>query len=255
MSLSSRFAGLTTDESMTYPVTESLARWDGKYTQAAIDAVIEVQRKDWGSDHRSHGGGRIRPSSIGNVCPRPALLSFLGDPSDPTSKASRSIMDSGTWRHYYWQLVGLSAGFLTEIEAKLEHKPWRMSGAADGIGPAVGIFEFKSVNSQKLSGIKGSGDPHQFKPPKEHLDQVNAYLVARDLQDASLVYEDRNYLGWIEVRIKRDDEVIASLDRRFAAWDAHIRNSTLPPILPDCWQQTGNTFKYCQWKDSCFNRG
>lgn len=255
MSLSSRFAGLSTDDTVIYPVTEALARWDGKYTQEAIDRVIEVQRKDWGSDHRSHGAGRIRPSSIGSVCPRPALLSFLGDPTDPESRSSRAIMDSGTWRHYYWQLVGLSAGFLTQIEVPLKHAKWRLSGSADGIGNTTGVFEFKSVNSQKFSAIRGNGDPRQFKPPKEHLDQVNSYLVAKDLHHASLVYEERNYLGWFEVRVERDEEVIASLDRRFAAWDAHIKAKTLPPILPDCWAQQGSVFKYCPWKESCFNRG
>lgn len=255
MSLSNRFAGLApAGSSITYPVTEAMARWDGVYTKEAIDRVIEVQRKDWGSDHRSDGSGRIRPSSIGGTCPRPALLSYLGLPSDPAPKSSRMIMDAGTWRHYCWQLMGLSAGFLDDIEVPLEHKPWRLKGAADGVGDC-GIFEFKSVNSQKLATVKGSGAPNQFKPIRSHVDQVNAYLVAKDLEWASLVYEDRNYLGWIEVRIQRDAEVIESLDRRFSAWEAHIKADTLPPILPDCWQQTGGTFKYCGWKDSCFNRG
>jgi hypothetical protein len=253
MSLSSKFSSLS--DEVQYPVTAALSQWDGQITAEAWERLQEVMQHDFFTADRSHGKGRIRPSSIGSRCPRPALLSFNGMPSDDPGKSSRSIMDAGTWRHYYWQVVGLSAGFLDDIEVPISYEPWKLKGSADGVGEKVGIFEFKSTNSNKLSKVRGSGHPDLYSPDSGHLEQVSAYQVATGLEWASLVYEDRNYLGFIEVRIRRDQEREEALGRKFSAWLRHIENDTMPPILPDCWYQTGPLFKYCGWKESCFDVG
>ena len=41
-------------------------------------------------------------------------------------------MDDGTQRHYYWQKVGLSAGFLKEIEVKVGDPALDIKGSLDG---------------------------------------------------------------------------------------------------------------------------
>lgn len=251
MSLASKFAAVQ-DE---MPVTRAVAAWDGKITDEAWARLQEVMSKDFFTEHRGDGSGRIRPSSIGHACPRPALLSYNGLPSDPPSKSSRSVMDAGTWRHYYWQLIGLSAGFLTDIEVPIEYKPWRLKGSADGIGEAVGVFEFKSTNSNKMASVKGNGMVSQYKADAGHLKQVQAYMKATGIPKASIVYEDRSWMNFIEVRVLASDDAVNDLELRFSGWNQHIEAGTYPPILPDCWAQTGNTFRYCGWKESCFDVG
>lgn len=251
MSLASKFDNIK-DE---MPVTRAMAAWDGQFTTDAWDRLREVMGKDFFSTHRGDGSGRIRPSSIGNVCPRPALLSFHGMASDPDSKSSRAIMDAGTWRHYYWQLAGLSAGWLDDIEVPIEYKPWLLKGSADGVGADVGIFEFKSTNSQKMSKVKGNGRVSQYKADEAHLKQVQAYLKATGLKKASIVYEDRAYLSFIEIRVSATDDAVNDLEMQFSGWIEHIENGTYPPILPKCWEQTGGVYQYCHWKEACFDVG
>lgn len=250
MSLADKFNDLEND----LPVTRALAEWDGQFTVTAWERLQEVMNRDFFTADRRDGAGRIRPSSIGQACPRPALLSYHGYPADPEPRAARSIMDAGTWRHYYWQLVGLSAGFLDDIEVPIDHAPWRLKGSADGIGSEVGVFEFKSTNSTKMSQIRGTSAA-QHRPDEAHLRQVQAYMRATGLETASLVYEDRAYLSFLEVRVSADDAAQDDLGRLFSAWNAHIANDTLPAILPACWEQSGAQFRSCSWKESCFRAG
>lgn len=252
MSLASKFSSLSSNR---YPVTEALAKWDGKFTPQAVERVQEVMRKDLLTAHRDDGSGRIRPSMLGLECDRPALLSYEGEPADGFSTASMSIMNAGTFRHYYWQMVGLSAGFLTDIEAGIEHKPWQLRGSLDGVLDNGEVFELKSVNSRKFAIIKDDGNPLHYKPVAAHVEQVHPYMLARDTKWTSLVYEDRNFLSFIEVRVRFDEGILTTMNWRAERWNAYIDAGTLPPIRPDCLEQTGTTYRYCGWKESCFRVG
>jgi hypothetical protein len=253
MSLSAKFRQLS--DPVTYPVTEALARWNGQFTDEALARVYEVMTKDMRTAHRSDGTGRIRPSMLGNICPRPMLLSYEGEPQDRESNASRSIMSAGTWRHYYWQAVGLSAGFLTAIEVPVELPGWKLKGNLDGQMANGEVFELKSVNSRRFSQVKGDEGPNGYSPIDSHVEQVHPYMKATKSEWTSMVYEDRNYLGFVEVRVHYDGKIMAELSDKVELWADHIRAGTLPPIRPDCLKQTGSVFDQCKWKESCFRVG
>jgi hypothetical protein len=253
MSLSQKFRTLSS--STAYPVTESLARWNGKYTAEAVERVQEVMRKDLLTDHRDHGEGRLRPSMLGLECERPALLSYEGEPNDGFSVASQMIMSAGTWRHYCWQMMGLSAGFLTDIEVPVEVERWKLRGALDGLMSNGEVFELKSVNGQRFSKIRDDGNPLHYRPLDGHVEQVHPYMLAVGTRWSSIVYEERNYLGFIEVRVQFDDGILQRMEQRFTAWGGFIAAGTLPPIREDCLVHTGTVFERCNWKESCFRVG
>lgn len=232
------------------PITTMLHFWDGQYTAAAIDRVNEVMANDMLTADRGDGGGRIRPSSIGDTCARKQLLSYHGYRSDPFDKQTSAIAESGTFRHYRWQLVGLSMGWLRDIEVKVSYAPWLLAGSLDGWCIDDSVFEFKSVASTKYGRIKVAG-----KPLPAHEMQLRGYMIATGARAGSLVYEDRNFAEFMEFRIHRDPEEERSLNSLMTGLVEHIQANSLPPIKPGCIAASGAEFKECRFKDACFREG
>lgn len=233
-----------------HPITTMLHFWDGQYTQEAIDRVNEVMNADMLTADRGDGGGRIRPSSIGDTCARKQLLSYHGYRSDPFDRQTAAIAESGTFRHYRWQLLGLSMGWLKDIEVRTEYAPWLLAGSMDGVCIDDSVFEFKSVASTKFGRIKAADAPIGT-----HVMQIYAYMKARGVNRASLIYEDRNFAEFMEFRIHLDQELERELDSIMTGLVEHVEANSLPPIKPACIAASGAEFKECRFKDACFREG
>lgn len=232
------------------PVTRALANWDGVITKEAVEVVNSLRLKDLEMD-RSSGKGRFRGSLLGS-CDRMQMLSFLGYDQEKGDDTGREIMRDGTYRHYFWQEVGLSAGFLTEIEAKCWYEPWHFGGQLDGVmavdsnHPGRGGFELKTTNERTFSAVTKAGAPLL-----KHLKQVGAYCEATGLDWFSVVYETRSYqVQWKEFVVQYDDElrdITHGQINELLGWEAM---EELPPVKEGYPKDSECTY-WCSYSSVC----
>lgn len=230
------------------PVTRALSNWSGKYTKAAYDRLMEVIEADTLTADRGDGSGRIRPSSIYAPCPRMKLLSFYGFRSDELEQRGKDYTADGTFGHYRWQLMGLSAGVFSDIEVKVEYAPWRLAGSLDALLTDGTPFEFKRMGSWRYRKAVNS---KAQRPYDDHLWQVHGYMKATGTEECSLVYENRDTLEFHEFRVQFDPEIYRALQEDMEMLDEHITNGSMPDILPDCIERKGTLFAGCHWKKAC----
>lgn len=228
-------------------VTQYMHDWDGHMTFEAIQRVADVEKRDnspLGIEARQSGAGRIRPSNLHEACPRLHALCWIGAPNDV---GDTTLMDDGTQRHYFWQKVGLSAGFLQEIEVKVEVPELAISGSIDGLMVDGSVFEFKHTGPVLY-------DRHlkARQPSMDHLLQTHAYMKALGVKKASVVYEKRSYgVHWHEFRIDWDQAIYDALVARTVPVLEAVAAKTLPPMLKVCEKLSGPTFKGCDYHAVC----
>lgn len=229
-----------------YPFTEGMNNWDGTYTESAVARILELLRGDTLRDDFGDGTGRIRPSAIGH-CLRAQLLSYHGEQSARPVRKLERIMLMGTFRHRWVQAVGLSMGWLTDVEVPLQYPPWMLAGRMDGLQSDGTGLEFKSTNSFKLPTVRKLG-----RPLFHHEMQVNAYMIATGIERFSVVYEERNFADFEEFRVGPNLAIQERLRSDMDLLLSHLDADTLPPILPDCQEATGAVYNDCFWKEACF---
>jgi len=247
---------LATERGNPLPITTAVNRWRAsgeEYTPTAVERVITAMRHDLLSDHRSMSEGRMRPSSIPDPCRRMHALQFAGFEKAPFSERSRGFMDSGTWAHYQWQAMLLSAyelgyGGITDIEVPVRYEPWKLSGSMDGIQPDQSIFELKTVGSFKWSGWKSKGIKgikDAVEPPLKYTQQVTGYMKSLGVTEASIVCVSRdNNNEFREFRVTWDQAVFDALDRQFTTTMAYVNRGELPPMLESCqWVHYGGSME------------
>ena len=227
------------------PVTQAMHDWDGRMTPQAIWRVAEQEAKD--NDprtDRSDGKGRIRPSNLDSLCARLHTFSWLGAPK---LRGNTTLMDDGTQRHYYWQKIGLSAGFLKEIEVSVHVDELSLKGSIDGLMPDGSVFEFKHTGPKLYEQRIAAREPTH-----SHLLQVHAYMKAMEVDRASIVYERRSYsVDWHEFRVQFDPEIWKELKELAYPVLEAIEQRELPPMLPICEGLSSNTFKNCGYRAIC----
>lgn len=228
-------------------VTKYMYDWDGVMTPEAIRKVAELEVRDnsqEGQEAKASGQGRIRPSNLGERCARLHALSWLGYPK---IIGDDSLMKDGIQRHYFWQKVGLSAGFLTDIEVKVRVPNLEIYGSMDGALVDGTVFEFKTTGPTLY-------DQHiaNRAPAFEHLLQVHAYMAATDTKKASIVYEKRSYkVEWREFRVEWDSGVWNTLLERISPVIDAIDQRELPPMLEECLDHSGYVFDRCRFHEVC----
>lgn len=228
------------------PITAAVTKWRAAgevYTEAAVERVQRAMRNDLLSDHRSQSEGRMRPSSISNECRRYHALQFAGFDPKPFTEQSRGYMDAGTWAHYQWQAMLLSAyeqgfGGITDIEVPVEYAPWRLRGSMDGVQPDGSIFELKTIGSFKWSGWKSKGVKgikDAVDPPMNYLKQVVGYMKAREVTEASIIAVSRdNNNDYREFRVQFDQAVFDALDTQMLTTVTMVERGELPHMLASC---------------------
>lgn len=228
-------------------VTQYMHVWNGVMTRDAIERVAAQEILDnskIGIESRMDGRGRIRPSNLGNECARLHVLSWMGMPQ---KIGDRSLMDDGTQRHYYWQKVGLSAGFLSDIEVKVQIPYLEIRGSMDGLMVDGTVFEFKETGPALYDKVI-----KDKMPSPGHLLQVHAYMKAADTKRASIVYEKRSYqVQWHEFRVDFDDDIFNTLIGRIAPALDGMAHGELPPMLEECLGLSGPTFSRCRFHEVC----
>ena len=231
------------------PVTRAMAAWDGRITTEAIARVNELRLLDSTGDRRD-GTGRYRGSLLG-ACDRMQMLSYRGYQGPDEGSESTLIMADGTYRHYFWQEVGLSAGFLSSIEHKAAYAPWRFRGQLDGLGTdhkgEYGL-ELKTTKWAFFKEVKDYLalcrlhrarvlDPALGDPPKilvKWLTQIGGYRRAIGNPRFVLLVEVRSDRpDWFELVLGEDDTAVDDLARlTFERLARYEQAEVLPPVKP-----------------------
>lgn len=227
-------------------ITREHTRWmrDGqKYTEAALTRMAEVMRHDMLTEHRVSGEGRVRASMLGDPCVRRQALSFSGDVSEPPSIELQEIFDTGTFGHYKWQLRGLAAGWLAEVEAQVFTDDGTLGGNLDGLLPDGAVFEFKTINPTGFRAVESKAWPLD-----SHILQVHSYMLAADTDRAHILYEDKSYGSrFYELVVFRDADVEAKL---LTLRDLIVGGKPIAP-LDGCVKAHGSVYENCSWVSAC----
>jgi len=216
------------------PITKAMAAWDRRLTPEAVQRVHDQELLDLGGD-RSSGEGRLRGSLLGSPCAREQMLSYRGYLSADPDEVGDDLMRDGTERHYLWQKVGLSAGFLSDIETKVSLPEWKFGGQLDGLmaptddWPGRGGFELKTTKWDYFKEVRDSRQVLH-----KHLLQIGGYFKALDLDWFSVVYEVRGFrIDWIELMVENTPALRAMTEANFGGQLRWIERGELPPPLPD----------------------
>jgi hypothetical protein len=214
------------------PITQAIARWDGQLTVEAVERVHQLKLTDMNGD-RSDGTGRLRGSLLGS-CPRMQIMSYRGYLGADPDEVGADLMKDGTYRHYLWQEVGLSSGFLADIETKVKIPKWLFGGQLDGLMapcdlPGKGGFELKVTKWDYYKLVKASGAPLH-----KHEMQYGAYMMALDLDWFSVVYELRsNRIEWQEFVVHNTPDLRRRVEANFGSLLGFIDREELPQVKPD----------------------
>lgn len=229
---------------MVMPLHRAWVQAGSIVTPEALERVIQVFRQDSIPGARSDGSGRFRASMFGDKCDRKQMLSYYGAPTAERDVAFHEMVTNGTFNHYRWQLSGLSAGWLVDIEVKVAGV-----GAMDGllVGAETG-WELKTTNYNVIKKVVESG------PSEAHLDQMHRYMMEADLGSFVIMYQERNFLDVKELFVERDESRIVRIKDKLDRLGEYARAGSLPPMLDECMTGSGKTFSYCQYAGECVKR-
>jgi hypothetical protein len=232
------------------PVSRAMAKWDKKITVEAVEKINALRLKDLDND-RASGEGRFRGSLLGS-CPRMQMLSYRGYLAKPPEGDGLEIMRDGTYRHYFWQEVGLSAGFLSDVEVFVEHEPWHFGGQLDGVMmpddqlSGRGGFELKTMNERSFSNAIKQGSVSE-----KHLKQIGAYCEAGGFDWFSVVYETRSFtVKWKEFVVKYDDALKELISTSVESLLDYEAREVLPPYKEN-YPKDYECSLWCQYKTIC----
>lgn len=226
-------------------VTPKLDQWlnanDGELTLSPKNAALLTKLLQTRPRVRS---GSFSASSRG-ACERAQVFGFIGVPG-------RKIVDSvekmrfidGKMKHLTFQMMGLEAGIFKHIEAPIKLPHYKVIGSIDAAEPDDFGVELKTTQAFQYYVDNGPSLAH-------HL-QVETYFEGRpDLDEFSIVYWDTRSREWKEFVFTRQKQyrtlAIAELERLNEAVD----NRKLPPILQECRNGKGQTFRSCSYCHVC----
>ena len=120
-----------------------------------------------------------------------------------------------------------------------------VGGKLDGLLDDRSIFELKSINTRGFRMIQ------EYGVENKHNMQVHTCFQLTGLEEASIVYEDKNTQDWVEIRILRDDGTDASVRRELDALIDGWVSRSLPPMKPKCIAKDGAEHRNCPFRDVC----
>lgn len=170
-------------------------------------------------------------SSAGS-CVRRQQFVYLGKKKPPLDSKSLNIFRNGDYMHLRHQVAGLRMGYLQDVEVPVEMKHLNVKGTIDGICSDGMIAEFKSINSYGFDNL--------LAPQADHVRQVHAYMMARGVTGARIVYENKNTQQLKEFFVEFDEKISASNVSEWEFAQRGIEDKALAPALPpDSFQ--------CRW--------
>src|SRR3990167_2814541 len=191
-------------------------------------------------------------ASQSGTCLRAQVFQFLNTrPVRMVDTQLMQIFADGKWRHLIWQMFGLHAGFLKEIEVPISIPELNFRGSVDGIGLDENGEEFVF----ELKGTSAFKNTQRFMPYKKHKKQGMAYLLGfskmgRHISKVVYIYEDKSNQEYKEIIMERDEDLIQEIQNDIQLMNDHLQTKTLPNILVPCIKKTG-PYKDCNYRNQC----
>ena len=226
----------------------------GHYTDEVLDLLIESMRADVGNA-KANGGGRWRPSLIGDPCDRKQVLSHSGERS---AFSGNWYTWAGTWLHLGFQafLLDKWGPDLLSIETTIapEEEMYGVTGKADWVwhgdtiwdgmtqlvGPHIG--DYKTTSSMKKISVA---------PDPKHVDQLGTEMVTVGIRTAYLVYQYRGHGDMVTWRLEVEAADERAYIDRLERLESHRKADTLPEMLAVCQSMSGSTYDRCDFKEAC----
>lgn len=181
-------------------------------------------------------------------CLRSRQFSFLGLPAKAPDSHSSNIFLNGTWVHIRHQVVGMTAGYLKQVEVPLTIPEQRLRGTMDAIDSTGTPVEYKSINQNGFMTVR------QFGVRSDHLAQIHAYMYAGSFEAARVVYENKNTNDLLEFLVPREDRVTAAVLADLDLLNMATDHGALLPMLDECTKKEGQ-YRWCPYASQCPTAG
>jgi len=207
-----------------------------------IDKVIEDDINErwvkWGGFH---------PSTT-NMCPRYHVYLFRGAMQQQNHNARvQRIFDNGHAMHRRMCEYFDKMGILLKEEFPLKHDDPPIEGTCDG------IIEWDGPKLLELKSIGEAGFVYRrlyHKPKDEHYRQVQIYMRCLELDEAFVVYENKNTQEVLPILVQKNDEFTDKLFAKLRKTHKAYTDGKIP-VRP--YKQTSEKCNQCQLQAQCWS--
>jgi CRISPR/Cas system-associated exonuclease Cas4 (RecB family) len=186
--------------------------------------------------------------SYTNQCARYWFYLFQGVEMTPSFGAQTyRIFDNGHAVHERIYGYFKEMGILIEEEIPVRHENPPIRGTADG------IIDFYGLKLIELKSISMEGFEYRRiynKPKDDHYRQAQIYMRCLDLQQAFVIYENKNNQKILPILIDRDDTFIDKLFVKYTKFYNNYLEDTIP-VQP--YKITSKNCSSCDLYSHCWN--
>jgi CRISPR/Cas system-associated exonuclease Cas4 (RecB family) len=135
------------------------------------------------------------------------------------------IFDNGHRVHDRLYSYFKEMGILVAEEIPVTYDDPPITGTSDGIIDFYGhkVIELKSISSEGFEYRK-----IYHKPKDDHYRQAQIYMKCLDLDQAFVIYENKNNQAILPILIDRDDEFIEKLFKKYRKFYKNFTEGTIP---------------------------
>lgn len=188
--------------------------------------------------------------SYGYECKRRWVLLFRGAECETKIDArTKRIFDNGhdvhaRWRGYFRDTLGILID--AEVEISIDD-PVPIRGHADGIINWGGrkLYELKSISPWRFDWRKAYN-----KPDAKTYQQAQLYLYCLDLEEGYVIYENKGTQAVLIFPIKRDEEFIDKILRKYTRINKIFVDDKIPPRP---YKRDSEHCKVCDLEKYCWD--
>lgn len=200
------------------------------------------------------------PSSIGGnysgaLCPRRWVLAFRGESmwNDEVDAIGMATMKNGTASHDRIQKALEKSGILVEAEREIWYEDPPIHGFIDAIVEIDGIPAVVEIKTTREEAFRARQANMTAMP--QHMYQILLYLKLTGIKSGVLLYENRNDLSMVAIRVDLTEEnekiIDEALDWMREVWQAYKDDK-----LPNCgFRKDSKVCKGCPFYQSCYDEG
>lgn len=200
------------------------------------------------------------PSSIGGtysgaLCPRRWVLAFRGESmwNDEVDAVGMATMKNGTASHERIQAALQKAGVLVEAEREITNVDPPIRGFIDAIVEIDGERAVVEIKTTREEAFRARQTTMTAMP--QHMYQILLYLKLTGLKTGILLYENRNDLSMLAIRVDLDEENEAIIDEALD-WMRQVWKAYQDDLLPKCaFRKDSKACKGCPFYPSCYDAG
>jgi len=214
-----------------------------------LDAAI-LSKIDRDRQEHTRVIGRYYPSVIGN-CKRKTYYTYILD--DRTNDDLKRIFSVGEALHDFVARALKEDPKIKHCESEvpisiyIPECDFTISGRIDNIVT-------DENGEERIIEVKSTGQKVEFlkEPKPENVEQLNIYLVARQIQHGDVFYVEKNTLKTAQFPVERDRELFLSKTiKDYAVLDECLREGKLPAPEGKIYKEMAWQCQRCEYKKEC----